>query len=150
MISRVGVIRIPSFSGERLRAARSDRHWSQGRLAAQLDVRLTTIGAWERGLRTPEPPTFLALALALSLDPADLLTVPVEHFTLAELRVVAGLHQRDVAERLAAKQVRISNVESGYERLTDELKEGLAAAYNTTPDQVLAAWERGRDRLLKH
>lgn len=150
MIERVGVIRIPNFSGERLRTARADLQWSQGRLAAVLDVRLTTIGAWERGLRTPEPPTFLALAEALDLDPVELLTVPAEQFTLAELRVVAGLHQRDVATRLSTKQVRISNAESGYERLTDEMKQGLATAYNTSADQIAAAWERGRERLLKH
>lgn len=150
MIELVGVTRIPSFSGERLRTARIDRKWSQGRLAAVLDVRSTTIGAWERGLRTPEPPTFLALAEALSLEPGALLAVPAEHFTLAELRVTAGLHQRDVATQLGVKQVRISNVESGYERLSDEMTQGLARAYSTTPDHITSAWERGRARLLKH
>lgn len=150
MIERVGVTRIPSFSGERLRIARLNRKWSQGRLAAALNVSSSTIGQWERGVRTPEPPLFVALAEALKLDPGALLAVPVEQFALAELRVTAGLHQRDVASQLGVGQGRISNVESGYERLSDDMTQELARAYNTTPEQVASAWERGRDRLLKH
>lgn len=148
MIERVGVIRIPTFSGERLRAARHSRQWSQGRLAAAADVRLTTVGAWERGLATPEPPTFVAIAQALGITPGDLLTIPPEQYTLAELRVVAGLQQRDAAALAGVHPVRLSNCEAGYERLTDDLAHALAKAYGTTDLQVAASWERGRDRLM--
>ncbi len=150
MMSRVGAIRIPSFSGERMRAAREGLNWSQGRLAAEMDIRVATISTWERGIRTPEPPTFLAIAQALKVKPADLLTIPVERWGLPELRVVsAGLHQGQVARMLGLHQIRIGNVELGYERPSDELTVALAKIYGTTAQEILEAWHNGRERLME-
>ena len=149
-MTRVGTTRIPAFSGGRLRTAREATGWAQGRLAVQVGATLTSISAWERGTRTPEPKTFLALAKALHIAPADLLDLPVEQWTLVEYRVVAGLHQRDAAAQLGIPTARISNFESGYDRPAEDIAQALANAYGASPQQINAAWERGREELLRH
>lgn len=147
MIDAVGKRRIPGFAHERMRAARVDKGWTQGRLAAEVDVSVVSITAWERGLRAPEPPAFLALARGLDLEPAELLSPPADQWTLVELRIVSGLYQQVAAQAAAIASDRLSHLESGYERLDDRARGALARVYNTTEPNIEDCWNRGRDRL---
>lgn len=147
-IGGVGATRNPAFSGARLRAMRTERGWSRGRLAARIDASLPTIAGYERGQHTPPPPVLRRLADALGVDPRELLSMPIEEWTLGEHRSVTGLHQRDVAGTLSVAQDRLSRIELGYERPDDPLLQQLAELYASTTEQLTAAWERTRARLL--
>lgn len=147
-ISHVGRHRTPGFAHTWLRAARKERGWTQGRLAAMLDVSITTVGSWERGLNAPEPPQLLALARVFGVAPAELLDSDPDGWTLVELRVVSGLRQQQVAEQLNTTPNRIGSLEAGYERPDERLRAGLADAYGVAIDTIDAAWQRGRDQLI--
>lgn len=58
--------------GDRIKAARDDRGWSQARLAQEARVSENTILSIERGQRTPQPAKLRAVLDALGLAaPAD-------------------------------------------------------------------------------
>lgn len=147
MIDSVGRRRTPGFAPERMRAARLARKWTQGRLAAEADVSLRSITAWERGLRAPEPPTLAIVARALELKPADLMSTTRDLWTLIELRVASGLRQQDAAEASGLLPDRLSHLESGYDRLDDKSTLALASVYGVDEATVQDCWQRGRDQL---
>lgn len=149
MIDHVGATRIPAFSGDLAVKARLARAWSQGRLAAELDVSVQTVSSWERSINTPSPPFFLRLAQALSVRPDDLLNVPRADWSLIEHRAAAGLHQQDVAKLAGISNKRLSNIELAYERGNDELFEKLSATYRAESSELQRAWERTRTQLLE-
>lgn len=148
MIKRVGARRITAFHAPKLAAVRSARGWTYGRVAAALDVSASTVAAWERGARAPEPPLFVALARAFDLEPAELLSIPPPEWGLAEFRVTRGYHQREAAELTGIRVDKLSGAESGYQRLDDDDVHALAALYEIETAEVREAWQRGRDRLL--
>lgn len=146
-MTTVGVVRIPSFSGALMRTAREGRSWSQGRLAALLNVPVSNVGAWERGLRSPEPSTLIAISAALDVPPAALLDLPRSSWTLNELRAVTGINQKDTAQALELTQVRLSHIESAYVPVPPALLPAMARQYQSTGQEVTACWERTRRQL---
>ena len=100
MISDMGNTRVPAFDGKRLQQARLAKGWSRGRLAAAVDKTVVSVSGWERNARTPEPATLVALALAVDLDPGELLDTPRLEWGMSEFRVTKGLQQREVAEAI--------------------------------------------------
>lgn len=147
MIDSVGRRRTPGFASDRMREARVAKNWTQGRLAAEADVSLRTITAWERGLRAPEPPKLVALARVLGIQPEHLLATPPHQWTLIELRAANGLLQQDAAKAASITADRLSHLESGYERLDDRTRASLAAVYGVDGPAVQDSWQRGRDQL---
>ena len=148
MITTVGATRIPSFDGEKLRAAREAQGWSRGRLSVALDKTVTSVAGWERGLRNPAPSTLVAIAKALGIAPGDLLEIPRAEWSLVELRVTAGLEQKDVAEQTGIPAAMLSQIEATYERLPSPDKvAAMASLYNSTPEELADAWDRARARL---
>ena len=53
---------------------RRERRWTQERLAQAVGVTQATVSNWERDETTPNPSEMIRLALALDLDPFDLLS----------------------------------------------------------------------------
>jgi len=149
MLGPVGATRIPAFSPKELLGARTRRGWSQGRLAAALEVSVNTVGGWERGERTPGPPVFLAMARELQVDPALLLSVPRALWTLLELRAVAGLHQAAAAKELNINPTTLSHIELAYAEIPDDRLEDFARVYRSTPNEITRCWKRTRTRLLQ-
>jgi transcriptional regulator with XRE-family HTH domain len=147
MIDSVGRRRTPGFAQDRIREARVAKGWTQGRLAAEADVSLRTITAWERGLRAPEPPTLVMLARVLDIEPHELLVIPADQWTLIELRTATGLLQQSAAKAVSVTPDRLSHLESGYERLDDRTRAALAAVYHVSDEMVQDSWQRGRDQL---
>lgn len=148
MIRKVGATRIPGFDAAAMRAAREAMGWSQGRLGVEVGMAVVTISSWERSKSAPEPPKFVQLARALNVEPAALLRAPRAEWTLTDLRVVTGTHQREAAHSLGIQPTRLSHIEAGYEALRSPLTEKLAQLYGVTSDQIQHAWQRGRDQLL--
>lgn len=62
-----------------IRAARARRHVSQGELAAEVGVNITTVGAWERGEIVPGADKVTALAEALGVTPNELMGWSARH-----------------------------------------------------------------------
>lgn len=150
MIKLVGTTRIPTFSGTKLRAAREDRGWSRGRLGIALGKTTTSVAAWERGLRNPAPDTLKDIAEALEITTADLLTLSQDEWGLAEYRVTHGWEQKDVAERIAIiSPSLLSQIESTYERPKPAQITALAKLYGIGEPEVMEAWQRARDRVLR-
>lgn len=149
MIDRVGATRIPAFSAENVVAARTAKGWSQGRLAAAMDVSLPSVSAWERGVSAPSPPMFVRLAVALSVDPSELLSIGRHAWTLVEFRVVKGLHQQEVAKIAGISHNKLTAVEAAFERAPGGLFETLSTLYGSSVEEITQAWERTRTHLLE-
>lgn len=148
MITTVGATRIPSFDGEKLRAAREAQGWSRGRLAVALGKTVTSVSGWERGQRNPAPATLVALAKALDIEPADLLDIPRAEWGLVEFRAAAGLEQKDAAEQVGISAAMLSQLEATYVALpTPDKVAAMASLYNSTPEELADAWDRARTRL---
>ena len=88
------------------------------------------------------------LAQLLDIDPGHLLALEPSAWSLSEHRVASGLHQADVTRTFGVAPTRLSNLELGYEVPRPDELEILAVAYHSTSDELAAAWQRGRDRLL--
>ncbi len=152
----MGATKVETFSAGHLRAARTARQWSRGQLAAAMGMSVATVIGWERGNRTPEPPTLRKLAEQLNVTVGALLVTPPEEYGMAELRIVQGLLHREVAAAVSADPGseriltvdRISHIENGYERVPDELVPPLARLYDVTPAELEAAWERTHAKLF--
>jgi transcriptional regulator with XRE-family HTH domain len=109
------------FDGERLRAARQARGFSQEQLAVRSGIAQPSISVFERGRSTPEPPTLLALAQALDLLPADLM-VPIDGPpSLARRRVEVGMIQRHVAEAVGIPPSTYAEIETGHSMPSPDL-----------------------------
>jgi transcriptional regulator with XRE-family HTH domain len=151
MISAVPRHRMKAFSGERLKRAREEKGYTQGKLAALIDRELSSVFAWESDQRAPEPSTLVELARVLDVPPADLLDVPRESWSLAVFRYASGKSQREVAEELGlSSQVSFfGNIENGISKLRPDIAAGLAGIYGVTEDELRAAWDRARADLLE-
>lgn len=144
----MGATRIRAFDHVAMRAARERKKWSRGRLAVQLGLTPPAVTSWERGTTTPEPPTFVLLAMALDVEPADLIATPRSGWTLAEYRVTRGFHQAPAAEQIGIPTSRLSNFEMGYEEPREGIDEAIAQLYGVTVEDIHRAWQCSRDRLL--
>jgi transcriptional regulator with XRE-family HTH domain len=145
-MSTMATIRIRTFSGEKLRDARVARGWSRGRLAIAVDKTVTSVASFENGQRSPAAKTLQNMALALGIEPGDLLSLPRADWGMAEYRIVVGLDQRDVADRAGISPSMLSQIESTYERMNPTHKRALARLYGISEDELSAAWERSRVR----
>jgi transcriptional regulator with XRE-family HTH domain len=148
MISDVGTTRVPSFDGSRLQQGREAKGWSRGRLAAAVSKTVASVSGWERNVRTPEAATLVALAKALGLQPADLLSRPRPEWRMVEYRVVKGLQQMEVAEKTGMHPIRVSHVEQTYEKPSEEQFAALARVYDVPVQELQDAWDRTRDEFI--
>jgi transcriptional regulator with XRE-family HTH domain len=60
------------FSPAKLRALRKERGWSLSRLAIEARTSEVNVWRWETGVNGPRLANLYRLAVALSVDPADL------------------------------------------------------------------------------
>lgn len=151
MITAVPRPRIKAFSGERLKRAREAKGYTQGKLAAIIDKGLMSVFGWENDQRAPEPATFIKLASALDIRPADLIDLPRTEWNLALYRFVAGKSQREVTEELGlGTQVSyFGTVENGISKLRPDIATRMAIIYEATEDELYAAWARTRTELTE-
>ncbi|CAM5514622.1 DNA-binding protein [Streptomyces spiroverticillatus] len=109
-----------------------------------LDVGPDLVGAWERGLRTPDSREVTALAGVLWCDPAELLYAAR---TLREHRTVRGVAVADLARRVGLGVDAYRKMEeSGLWRGTERQSAALIAVLGLSPAQFMTA--AGRDGEL--
>lgn len=134
------------FSPDALRQARLTQGLSRGELARLSGVSLSAVQFWETGRSRPQVDSLARVTETLGVAMSDLVQVePGERF-LADLRILAGLTQHQLAQQLGVSTATISNLELGYTKLPDRLIAPLAQALNTRPNEVSDAYQRGRTR----
>jgi transcriptional regulator with XRE-family HTH domain len=142
----------PGFDPRRLRAAREAAQLSQGALAEAAQVHVSSIREWEAGRQVPRVETVATLARALRITPAELLDQPSDGTarTLQQLRAAAGKSQKQIAEAAGMLRNTYSAVERGETAsLSYTDVQGLARAFDITPDQVMAAHTASRAAYLE-
>ena len=144
----VGATRNPGFDAARLRAARESAGLDRGTLAVRAGVSYPTIVGYEHARHVPPAPVLVRLAQILNIPSSELLGTAVEHWTLAEYRIVAGLLQKDAAKALKITPDRLSRVETGVDQLDEAAWERMASVYGTESRELQASWSRTRRQLL--
>lgn len=111
------------FDADMMRKARTRSGMSQADLAKLIGVDPGVINSWEKRVARPSVPNLGRVASALGLTVSDLYRSDVDTAgALVDLRVRAGLSQRDAAKLLGVSQATISRWERGLARPTwDEI-----------------------------
>jgi len=107
------------FDADMMRKARTRSGMSQADLAKLIGVDPGVINSWEKRGARPSVPNLGRVASALGLTVSDLYQSDVDTAgALVDLRVRAGLSQRDAAKLLGVSQATISRWERGLARPT--------------------------------
>ncbi len=146
VMSRSGV---RGFSPAALRRRRAEAGLTLRELAVVSGVGAQTLRAWEAGRTYPSPHKLAAVAKALRLPIADLLTVDEADLRLSDLRFRCGLTQADVAAALATSISAVSAIESGFRSPTDAQITLLAEVYGLTERGVRAVADHTLAALLR-
>lgn len=130
------------FDGSDLRDRRVAKRLSQADLAAGLNVRTNAVYRWENQLATPPQERLPAIAAMVGADLDELFPRPGPP-NLADLRCDAGMRQSDTTGYTnTASPMPVRAAEQGRRALSDEAVTALAAAYNVTRAELLAAQRR--------
>lgn len=130
------------FDGGKLRDCRVVKRLSQSDLAAGLNVKTNAVYRWENQLATPPQERLPAIAAMVGAE-LDELFPRLEPPNLADLRCDAGMRQSDTTRCTnTASPMPIRAAEQGKRALSDEAVTALAAAYNVTRAELLAAQRR--------
>ncbi len=116
---------LTNFRADTLRELRVQAALSQEAVAKMVGVSAWTYRQWETGGATPLAGRLKRLASAVGTDVADLLGPPQ---TLADYRVLAGLSQADLAERLGVSRATVAGWEQGLTSVAAKHQPGLMSA----------------------
>ena len=135
------------FDAQRLREARVALGLSQVQLAQRMGVDPGVLNSWEtRGAR-PSAGNLGRVAFALGLSVSDLYLSDSDAVgTLVDLRVQAGLTQRQLAAELGVSQARVSRWERGLVRPTPNQAGRYAVIVGCDEDTLSAAIDRPPDK----
>jgi transcriptional regulator with XRE-family HTH domain len=134
------------FSREAFVEQRDKAKCSRADLARLADISVGAVFAWETGTATPQVDTLLKVAEALSVPIGTFIDLDENDRYLGDLRVLAGLTQPQLAQKVGMSTTSLGTLERGEARLKDEVAQKLAAALGCTVDQVEAAYQRTRQR----
>ncbi|PWI08961.1 transcriptional regulator [Streptomyces sp. NWU339] len=130
------------FDGSKLRDRRVVKRLSQADLAAGLNVKTNAVYRWENQLATPPQERLPAIAAMVGAE-LDELFPRLGPPNLADLRCDVGMRQSDTTRYTnTASPMPIRAAERGRRALSDEAVTALAAAYNVTRAELLAAQRR--------
>lgn len=135
------------FDNAKLRQLRLDLGLKQVELAERIGVEATVLCSWERPGGRPSAKNLGRIASTLGLEVSDLYRPdPAVAGTLADLRVQAGLGQRELARILNVSQAAISRWESNAIAPPPELLSRYAQALGTTPVALINATKAAPQR----
>lgn len=136
--------RLRGFSPTKMEELRLAKGLSFDAVAVACEVSSGAVRSWEAGRFVPAQDKAKKLARAFGVNVPDLTTIDPAEATLTDLRQWQGLSGPEAAEKggIAVNAVYVS--ERYVSPLPDHVREGLAAAYETTVDAIDAAWKRGR------
>ena len=113
---------LTNFRADALRESRIRAGLSQEAVAELVGVSSWTYRQWETGCATPLAGRLQRLADAVGGDVADLVGPPQ---TLADYRVLAGLSQADLAERIGVSRATVAGWEQGLTPVAAKHHQGL-------------------------
>lgn len=130
------------FRGDVLAAARAERKMPLTHLARAIGVHKAQVQRYEHGKQTPSPSKIRELSSVLEIPVGELFHADSTPPSLADLRVLAGMNQRELAERAGLGEDSVRRVELGQQPATVEMVSALAAALAVKADTVVKALPR--------
>lgn len=137
---------LEDFDLNRLRVIRERAGLTLADIAVRCGVTLGTARGWENGRNTPTETSATRLAEILDIHPADLTNTPRNQPSLRQLRQWRGLRGIDAAGAAGIGTPALYTAETYVSPMPDHIKAALAQAYNVSERQLVAAWNRGRQR----
>ncbi|WP_346425957.1 helix-turn-helix transcriptional regulator [Williamsia sp. 1135] len=134
------------FAPEHFKSLRIDAGLSRGELGRIADVSEGAIRAWEVGEAVPQVDTLDRVMTALGRPISEVVQVRADDRYLADLRVLAGLTQPQLAQRAGCSTAQLAAVERAHRPLKEPLLTNIAAALGTDKSVVDAAYTRTRRR----
>lgn len=134
------------FVPARLTSLRESRGMSRADLARKAGLGGATVQQWEAGTRSPQVDTLALVAKTLGLPISDLVDVPRDQRFPGDWRVLLGLTQPQLGQQVGISTSMIARIERGEVKLTDENARRLAAALEIEVEELVASYERARDR----
>lgn len=120
------------FDADKMREARTALGINQVELAMRVGLEPSVVNSWETRGGTPSVRNLRRIASALGLTVSDLYRSDADAAgTLIDLRVRAGLSQRELAQLLDVSQARVSRWERGVSRPTWDKISSYAKVLNT-------------------
>ncbi len=136
------------FKPQALEDARTTAGISRGDLSRAIGVDPTTIHNWETSRTHPQPDHLARAAEKLGIPLDRLVVVPEDSRTIADLRNLAGLTQKHVANRTGLSTTTIGRIERGEGSLSDRHATALAEALHLEERTIRDAFIRARNRPL--
>ncbi|WP_037174574.1 helix-turn-helix transcriptional regulator [Rhodococcoides fascians] len=134
------------FSRSALVQHREDAGYSRADLARLADISVGAVYAWETGSATPQVDTLLKVAEALSISIREFVVLDEDDRYLGDLRVLAGMTQPRLAQKVGMSTTALGALERAEARLKPDTAQRLAEALGCTVDEVNAAYARTRRR----
>ncbi|RYF49398.1 MAG: helix-turn-helix domain-containing protein [Comamonadaceae bacterium] len=136
------------FRPKALEDARTAAGITRGDLSRAIGVDPTTIHNWETSRSHPQPDHLARAAEQLGIPLDHLVVVPVDSRTIADLRNLAGLTQKHVAERTGLSTTTVGRIERGEGTLSDRHSTALAEVLRLDERTIREAFIRARNRPL--
>lgn len=144
-------VRLPlnGFQPKALEKARTAAKISRGDLSRAIGVDPTTVHNWETERSQPSPDHLARAAEQLGIPLDQLVVVPEKNRTIADLRNLAGMTQKDIAGRTGLSTTTIGRIERGEGTLADRHATALGEALHVEIQTIRAAFIRARTRPLR-
>ena len=123
------------FRKDRLKEARADAGLSAVQLAGKLAVARQNVSVWESGKASPHPASVRRMAKIFN-RPITFFYEVEGPLSLKDLRILAGLTQEAVAERLGITRSAFSGYEIGIDPLPHRHVSTLAELYGVTARDI--------------
>lgn len=133
---------VRGFSPSALDAALLRKRVGSDDLADSIGVSRQSVNAWRRGRAIPTPVLLAKVARWLDISISDLVPIPEDRLRMADLRVRAGLSQREAASRLGLGTSTLTVIEKGRRTVSPDLALAMVDVYGLDEATVLDAWER--------
>ncbi|KPH20714.1 MULTISPECIES: helix-turn-helix domain-containing protein [Rhodococcus] len=135
---------VRGFRADKLRELRTKAGFTPDEFSVRLKVSRQSISHWETGRSVPPPPMLKQIAQLLMVSIVVLVPIPDNQLRMGDLRVRAGLTQKEAAELLDLSSSTLAEIEKGQKPVNEQRVKAIAALYNVEKSLVVAAWERGR------
>ncbi|OZD68119.1 hypothetical protein CH263_10360 [Rhodococcus sp. 06-1059B-a] len=133
---------VRGFSPAALDAAILRKRVSSDDLADSIGVSRQSVNAWRRARTIPAPFLIAKMARWLDVSIADLVPIPDDKLRLSDLRVRAGMSQRQAADKLAIGTSTLTEIEKGRRPVSTDIASRMQSVYAADQATVLDSWER--------
>lgn len=133
---------VRGFSPSALDAALLRKRVASEDLADSVGVSRQSVSAWRTGRTIPTPVLLAKVARWLDIPISDLVPIAEDRLRMADLRVRAGLSQRDAAALLGLATSTLTTIEKGRRSVSPDVAAAMVGVYGLDEATVLDAWER--------